>query len=68
MQFYFVSFLTLSLIGFIQSRGLGKLGHQGAICWLKEELSMVHGTFNVFLGKKTFFVCQDRNLKFSASL
>ena len=31
-----------------QSRGLEKLGHQGAICWLKKELSMVHGTLNIF--------------------
>ena len=34
-----------------QSRGLGKLGCQGAICRLKKELFMVHG--------------QNRNLKIS---
>ena len=37
-----------------QSHGLGKLGHQGAICWLKKELSMVHGTLNIFFRNKTF--------------
>ena len=39
-----------------QSCGLGKLGHQGAICWLKKELSWRNGTFQ-------FFFCQDRKLK-----
>ena len=35
-----------------QNRWLGKLGHQGAICWLKKELAMVH--FNIFFRNKTF--------------
>ena len=47
--------------GIGQSPGLGKLGRQGAICWLKKELSWRNGTFQ-------FFVCQDRKLKFSASV
>ena len=52
-----------------QSLWWGKLGHQGAICWLKKELSMVHGTLNIFLlGIKLICVCQHRNLIFSASL
>ena len=37
---------------FMQSLWWGKLGHQGAICWLKKELSMVHSIF--FLGIKLF--------------
>ena len=32
-----------------QSRGLGKSGRQGAICWLKKELSCRHGTLYIFL-------------------
>ena len=35
---------------------------------MKKELSMLHGTLNIFFSKKTFFVCQDRNLKFLASV
>ena len=30
-----------------QSRGLGKLGHQGAICWLKKELFCRNGTLHI---------------------
>ena len=37
-----------------QSHVWGKLGHQGAICRLKKELSMVHGTLNIFFRNKTF--------------
>ena len=37
-----------------QSLWWGKLGHQGAICWLKKGLSMVHGTLNIFFRNKTF--------------
>ena len=37
-----------------QSRGLGKLGHQEANFWLKKRT--IHGTLNIFLGIKLFFV------------
>ena len=36
------------------SRGLGKLGCQATICWLKEELSWRLGTLHIFLGIKLF--------------
>ena len=34
--------------GLNQSLWWGKLRHQGAIWMLKKELSMVHGTLNIF--------------------
>ena len=36
---------------FWQSLWWGKLGRQGAICWLKKEVSLVHG---IFFRNKTF--------------
>ena len=42
-----------------QSLWWGKLGRQGAICWLKKELSMVHGTLNFFRSKTFLFVKID---------
>ena len=37
-----------------QSHGVGKLVHQGAICCLKKELSMIYGTINIHFRKKIF--------------
>ena len=37
-----------------QSLWWGKLGHQVAIFWLKKELSIIHGTLNIFFRNKTF--------------
>ena len=42
-----------------QSRGLGKLGHKGAICWMKKELSWRLGTLHIFLGTKLFFMIEN---------
>ena len=52
---------------FFQSRGLGKLGRQGVICWLKKNYpgDLVQ---LIFFLEHYFFVCQDRKLKFSASV
>ena len=41
-------------LGYLKLWILGKVGRQGAICWLKKELSMVHGTLHIFLGIKLF--------------
>ena len=46
--------LIIGHLGNLQSLWWGKLGRQGAICWLKKELSMVHGTLNIFFRNKTF--------------
>ena len=40
---------------------------QYGICWLKKKLSIVHGKLHISFVNETFF-CQDRKLKFSASL
>jgi hypothetical protein len=37
-----------------QSRGLEKLGRQGAICQFHKELSWRFGTLHIFLGIKLF--------------
>ena len=49
-EYYFKvkSIVLINWIGKYQSRGLEKLGRQGVICWLKKELSMVHGTLEIF--------------------
>jgi hypothetical protein len=49
---------------FTQSRGLGKLGHQGLV-GRRATLETCY-TFNYFK-EQNFFVYQDRKLKFSAS-
>ena len=56
--------LTHSLSRAIYTR---RVARHYSICWLKKELSMVHGTLYIFFMNKTFF-CQDRKLKFSASV
>ena len=56
----FILSLSLWLAGFWQSLWWGKLGHQGAICWLKKELSMVHLIF--FLGIKLFCLSTLKNV------
>ena len=56
--------LILRIFWCTQSRGLGKLGRQGAICWLKQRT--IQGTcYTSYFYRNTFFVCQDRELKFS---
>ena len=56
-----------------QSRGLGKLGHQAAICWLKKELSWRLGqawtwSTSCFLGIKLFCLSRYKASIFSICL
>ena len=42
------------LVGIYSAIYTGRVARQYGICWLKKELSMVHGTLHIFFRNKTF--------------
>ena len=46
--------MGLTKEGKVQSRGLEKLGRQGAICRFQKELSWRLGTIHIFFRNKSF--------------
>jgi hypothetical protein len=57
--------VRIGCAGKSQSRGFEKLGRKGAICWFQKELSWRLGTHH---SNETFFLFQDRKLKFLATV
>ena len=60
--------MGLTKEGKVQSRGLEKLGRQGAICRFQKELSWRLGTIHIFLGIKLFCLSRYKAEIFSICL